>query len=301
MNQPTPAKEFLTERPALYVVATPIGNIQEASPRVRGVLEHVDMVACEDTRVTGKLYERLGIKPPKLVSYHDKNESGRAADLVQRIQNDKLSMALVSDAGAPCISDPGYRLVSLAHEHGIRVVPISGPSALISLSMAAGLPTDRLTFLGFLPHKKEARNTEIKSWNEKMGSIVFYETATRIEDTLKIISLVWPQASIAIGRELTKTFEEIVKLSVTQCLEWLDNKKDSHTLKGEFVLMCSGFEVGSTNEDIFDRARSQAMDLFQQGIHQKKIMKQLAHLGIERSKLYDLLLDVKKKIKQESE
>ena len=92
-----------------------------------------------------------------------------------------------------------------------------------------------------------------------------------------------------------------MKLSVTQCLEWLDNKKDSHTLKGEFVLMCSGFEVGSTNEDIFDRARSQAIDLFQQGIHQKKIMKQLAHLGIERSKLYDLLLDVKKKIKQESE
>ena len=154
MNQPTPAKEFLAEGPALYVVATPIGNVQEASPKGEGSVEHVDTVACEDTRVTGKLYERLGITPPKLVSYHDKNESGRAADLVKRIPNGELNMALVSDAGAPCISDPGYRLVSLAHEHGIRVVPVSRPSALISLSMAAGLPTDRLTFLGFLIRRK---------------------------------------------------------------------------------------------------------------------------------------------------
>ena len=173
-------KKMLVPGCALYVVATPIGNMYEASPRVRGILESVDVVACEDTRVTGKLFERLEISPPKLVSYHDKNESERAGQLIKKIVDENINMAIVSDAGAPCISDPGYRLVSLAHEHGIRVVPISGPSALISLSMAAGLPTDRLTFLGFLPHKKEARNAEVKSWSQQLGSVVFYDTATRI-------------------------------------------------------------------------------------------------------------------------
>jgi 16S rRNA (cytidine1402-2'-O)-methyltransferase len=177
-------------------------------------------------------------------------------------------------------------------------VPISGPSALISLSMAAGLPTDRLTFLGFLPHKKEARNTEIKSWNQQLGSVVFYDTATRIEDTLKIIALVWPDASIAIGRELTKTYEEIVKFPIAKSLDWFELKKKSHTLKGEFVLMCSGFSSSSTEQEIYARARKQATELFEQGLHQKKIMKELAHLGIERSKLYNLLLEVKREVAQ---
>lgn len=284
-------------KPALYIVATPIGNSFDISPRAKEVLTNVDLVACEDTRVTGKLFERLELTPPKLISYHDKNESQRAEEILEKMLSDNLNVAIVSDAGTPCVSDPGYRIAALAHEKNIKVIPVPGASAVITLAMASGLPTDRFCFIGFLPHKKEARKSEVEGWNKSFGSVIFYEAATRIEDSLKIISSIWPKAKIAIGRELTKTFEEIVQFSAQESMSWIAEKNKSHSLKGEFVVMCSGFESVLSEEDLVSRITKEAEKGFLEGKSHKKLLKEMAHYNFERSKLYDLLLDIKKSLK----
>ena len=282
------------EKSRLFVVATPIGNILDASPRLVETLQGVDMVACEDTRVSGKLFERLGIQPKKLVSYHDFNETARAASLVASMLEEKLDIALVSDAGSPCIADPGFRLVDQAHKAGIRVIPVCGPSAAVTLAMASGLPTDRFTFIGFLPHKISARKSEICSWNENCGSVLFFETATRIEDTLKIISTTWPNSKVVIGRELTKKYEEIVRFEIENSLNWIELKKEKLSLKGEFVLMCHGFEQNISRDDLIRKAKTAIKKGLQSGKSHKSLLKELSTLDVDRTTLYNLILELKK-------
>ena len=278
----------------LFVAATPIGNLGDATPRLKNALLNADLVACEDTRVTGKLLEKLEIPRKKLVSYHDKNEIKRAEEIITLMTEQTMNVVLVSDAGTPCVSDPGYRMVDLAHKNAINVVPIVGASAMLALLMCSGLPSDRFSFVGFLPHKVEARKKEISSWSKLGGSTIFYETATRITDSLKIIETTWPNSKVAIGRELTKTFEEVIKLSISEAQDWVEEKKRTHSLKGEFVLMVSGFNEVKLDHDAVGLVEKLAAEEFAAGKSHKQLMKEFSHYPIERQALYNLLLKVKK-------
>lgn len=212
----------------LYVVATPIGNLEDITLRALRVLREVDLIACEDTRHTKILLERHNIHKP-LVSYHQHSRLQKVDFLISELKAGK-SMALVSDAGTPGISDPGGVLVAKASELGIPVVPIPGPSAVIALASVSGQPTDRFLFLGFLPHKK-GREKLIKRILESDSPVIFYESPHRILKTLEALS--HSEGHIVVGRELTKKFEEIVRGQTGEVFESLKFKKP----QGEYVLI----------------------------------------------------------------
>lgn len=278
----------------IFVVATPIGNLEDLSPRARRVLEESDLIAAEDTRHTAKLLHLAGIKNKKLVSYHDHNELERSAEICDQIEKDHIKVALVSDAGTPCISDPGYRLVALARARGISVVSVAGPSAAVALVSVSGLAANRFLFIGFLPTKAGAREKEIRQWNETLGSVVLYESPRRLIETLEMIALIWPQSFVAVGRELTKIHEEVVQDRIQNILQWAKNKNE---ILGEIVVMISGF--APTQDDI-DKQKSEIRELAKKGFLEGKTLKdmqrELTHLGVERNSLYQILLDVKKEI-----
>jgi len=278
----------------IFVVATPIGNLEDLSPRARRVLEEVDLIAAEDTRHTYKLLNLVGIKNKKLVSYHEHNELERASEICDQIERDQIRVALVSDAGTPCISDPGYRLVALARSRGISVTPVAGPSAAMALVSVSGLSVSRFMFLGFLPNKLAAKQREIGEWSESLGSVVFYESARRLIETLEVIAQIWPQSSVAVGRELTKLHEEIVQDSIDKVLIWAQEKKE---ILGEVVVMVSGFSPSSEAiESHLEEVRSLAKTGFLSGKSLKDLQKELSKNGLERNALYQLLLEVKKEI-----
>lgn len=230
----------------LFVVATPIGNLDDVSARVRQTLADVDLIAAEDTRHSRVLLQHLGIKTP-LVAYHDHNETGASVDLVEKIQSG-ISVALISDAGTPLISDPGYRLVQLAHEHGVEVVPIPGPSALIAALSVSGLPTDRFLFVGFLSSKSEARKAALEALADDQATLVFYESRHRIVDCIADMRDAFGEARLAtFGRELTKRFEQVVHGSLGELYAQVTN--GSVTIKGEFVVMVAGSNKSRVNYD----------------------------------------------------
>jgi 16S rRNA (cytidine1402-2'-O)-methyltransferase len=193
----------------LYIVATPIGNLEDITLRALRVLRECNLVACEDTRQTRKLLEHFGIATP-MISYHEHNEAERAAELVARIEEGS-SVALVSDAGTPLVSDPGYRLVRAAIDAGVSVVPIPGASAALGALSAAGLPSDAFRFCGFLPPKSTQRRRVLEEWKKETGTLIFYETPHRILDALDDVTAVMGIRPIAIARELTKIHEEILR------------------------------------------------------------------------------------------
>src|SRR5205085_7950111 len=195
------------EKGKLYVVATPIGNLEDITYRALRVLREADLIACEDTRHTRKLLEHYAIEKPT-ISYHDFNEQERAQELVAKLQQG-LSIAQVSDAGMPGISDPGYRVVKLAIEQGIAVVPIPGASALVTALAASGLPTDAFEFRGFLPAKSGQRRTGLESLRDIRHTVIFYETPHRISESLQeLVRILGADRHVVIARELTKLHEE---------------------------------------------------------------------------------------------
>lgn len=215
----------------LYIVATPIGNLEDITYRAVETLKSVDFIAAEDTRHTKRLCDRYEISN-KLVSFHAHSSDAKSEALVERIKKGE-SAALVSDAGTPCISDPGFKLVKRASEQGIKVVPLPGPSALTTLISASGFPTDSFTFHGFLPHKK-GRQTLIKSLAEAPHCHIFYESVHRFPKLLKELSEhVSPDRSICVGRELTKMHEEIWRGRVLEA----QNHFTAENTKGEFVII----------------------------------------------------------------
>jgi len=221
----------------LYVVATPIGNLDDLSPRAKEVLDAVDLIAAEDTRVTGRLLMHFGIKG-RQTALHDYNEETMAAKLVGELKSGK-SVALVSDAGTPLISDPGFRLLREAHRAGISVSPIPGASALIAAISASGLPTDRFVFEGFLPAKKAARRKRLHSLAAESRTTIFYESVHRIEDTLNdLIGTHGADRNAFLGRELTKIHEQCVSGD----LQFLADRLHDGGIpaKGEFVLAIEG-------------------------------------------------------------
>jgi 16S rRNA (cytidine1402-2'-O)-methyltransferase len=220
--------------PALYVVATPLGNLQDISQRAIEVLRHAALIACEDTRHTQRLLEHLGVRA-KLVAVHEHNEASAAELLVKRIESGE-PVALVSDAGTPAISDPGARAVRAVQAAGCRVVPVPGPSAVAAALSASGLLFSRFLFQGFLPPKSAARRAVIESLAPIDAALVFFEAPHRIEETLAdLVALLPGEREIVIARELTKLFEEIARMPLANALAWL--AADSNRKRGEFVLL----------------------------------------------------------------
>lgn len=221
---------------ALYVVATPIGNLDDLSPRAARVLGEVSLIAAEDTRHTSRLLRHLGIERA-LLSLHEHNEAGRVEQLAARLEAGD-DVALVSDAGTPLISDPGFVLVRALRERGARIVPIPGPCALVAALSAAGLPTDRFLFAGFLPAKGGARRTRIEALGEREETLVLYESPHRIRDTLADIATVLGARRVVLARELTKTFETFLDGTPDALLARMEDDPDQ--ARGEFVVMVAG-------------------------------------------------------------
>lgn len=230
----------------LYVVATPIGNLGDMSPRAVEVLQQADRIAAEDTRHSAGLMRHFAITTPML-SLHEHNERQKTELLLERLLGGEC-VALISDAGTPLISDPGYVLVREAHRGGIRVVPIPGPSALIAALSASGLATDRFCFEGFLAAKRGARRRQLEALQEEHRTLAFYETPHRILDSLAdMADILGRERQAVLARELTKTFETIRHDTLGELLLWV--RGDANQQKGEFVLLVQGAEPHSGGLD----------------------------------------------------
>lgn len=234
----------------LYVVATPIGNLGDMTPRAVDVLRGVDRIAAEDTRHSRPLLEHFGITTPA-VAYHEHNERQQAEKLVAALQRGE-SVALISDAGTPLLSDPGYRLVRAARDAGLVVLPIPGPSALIAALSVAGLPTDRFVFEGFLPAKAAARRTRLQQLAREPRTLVFYEAGRRIEESLADMEDSFGgERQAVIARELTKAFETVHGDGLARLRAWLSEDPDRR--RGEFVVLVHGAPEADQDEAEADR------------------------------------------------
>ena len=224
---------FESNKPLLYLVATPIGNLQEVSPRTIEVLSSVDLVACEDTRVAGKLMSLLGLKK-NLISLREHNEVSVSSELVEKIKSG-LKVAYVSDAGYPCISDPGSKLVKICLENDINVTSISGPNAALNALVASGLCEDHFYYHGFLNAKESVRLEELRELSKYKETLIFYEAPHRIQKTLEAMYEIFGDRKACVARELTKKHEEFIRGG----LKYL-SEIDPETLKGEMVIVVEG-------------------------------------------------------------
>ena len=272
----------------LYLVATPIGNLEDISQRALRTLREVDVVACEDTRHTRILLNHFGIKTPT-VSYHEHNERARAEELCRDLEAGK-SVALVSDAGTPLISDPGFRIVQAAIERRIPVVPIPGAAALIAALIASGLPSDQFFFAGFLPARANERRKRLEELHNVPATIVFYEAPHRIAATLKAAAEVLGNRQAVLARELTKLHEEILRGGLDELARRLSEQEKP---RGEMVLMVSGAapdsagETRSSSRDLGERVN----ELESTGLDAKTALKQAAReFGMKRAEAYRLLV-----------
>ncbi|MBY6191469.1 16S rRNA (cytidine(1402)-2'-O)-methyltransferase [Microbulbifer agarilyticus] len=221
----------------LYIVATPIGNLADMVPRAVEVLQSADLVAAEDTRHSQRLFSHFSIDTP-LVAYHDHSDDQRTNKILERLAQGQ-TVALISDAGTPLISDPGYRLVRDARERGFQVVPIPGPCAFVAALSAAGLPSDRFSFEGFLPAKSQARAKALDALAGETRTMMFYEAPHRVLDTLEAMAESFGgEREAVIARELTKAFETIQLMPLAELVEWV--RADSNQQRGEIVLLVRG-------------------------------------------------------------
>ena len=268
----------------LYIVATPIGNLADITQRALDILQSSDLIAAEDTRHSGKLLSHFGITT-KMFALHDHNEKQKAQYLIDLI-NEGKSIALISDAGTPLISDPGYNLVNIAREQGVEIHPIPGPSAVITALSAAGLPTDKFLFSGFLPVKQQARLSELTKYKNADFTTVFYESPRRILDTLQYsIEVFGESRELVLAKELTKHFESFVKGTAQDIIEWLQEDKDRQ--QGEMVLMLSPNKV----EQALSAEAEQLLKALMQELPIKKAAAITAQIhGLKKNDLYKLAL-----------
>jgi 16S rRNA (cytidine1402-2'-O)-methyltransferase len=225
----------------LYLVATPIGNLEDITLRALRILREADLIACEDTRQTRKLLEHYGIQKPT-VSYHEHNETLRAPELAEKLAGG-ASVALVSDAGTPLVSDPGYRLVTLAVEKGIRVEPVPGPSAVVAALAASGLPGGEFRFGGFLPPRTAQRRKALARLKDEPATLIFYEAPHRLLETLADIEETLGPRPLVLARELTKVHEEFLRGTAAEL------RRAHITLKGEFTLLVGRAEERAASDD----------------------------------------------------
>ena len=266
----------------LYIVATPIGNLEDMTYRAVRILKEADLIACEDTRQTRKLLDHYAIEKPA-ISYHEHNEAERARQLIDKLQQG-LTIAQVSDAGMPGISDPGYRVVKLAIEHGIRVVPVPGSSAVITALAASGLPTDAFEFRGFLPAKSGQRRTALEQMRDLQHTMIVYEAPHRITETLEdMVVILGADRLVVIARELTKLHEEFIRGTASQVLERIRGRE----VKGEITLLIGKAESKHASAAATNlRARVEAL-MREQKLDEKSALKALAReTGLSKSELY---------------
>ncbi|MCF6345271.1 MAG: 16S rRNA (cytidine(1402)-2'-O)-methyltransferase [Thiomicrorhabdus sp.] len=281
----------ITKQGTLFIVATPIGNLKDITQRAVETLEAVDWVAAEDTRHTRPLLQSLGINQ-SLISLHDHNEAQRSVQLLQRLQQGETG-ALVSDAGTPLINDPGYHLVKLLREHNINVVPIPGASAVITALCAAGLPTDRFSYEGFLPAKSGKRCLVLAGLKEDVRTLVFYESPHRVQATLLDLKHVFGGDRVmSVARELTKKFEQFVQGTVDEVIAYFDANSDK--VRGEFVLMVAGAKEKKAV------ALSEWDGLIEVLLKQNLPVKQISEIiaeyaGIKKKPVYSRVLEIKGK------
>ncbi|MFB3813571.1 MAG: 16S rRNA (cytidine(1402)-2'-O)-methyltransferase [Terriglobales bacterium] len=270
--------------PALYIVATPIGNLEDITLRALRVLKGVDLIACEDTRQTQKLLNHYGIHK-RTFSYHEHNEMTRAAELIVDLEKG-ASIALVTDAGMPGISDPGYRLISLAIRHHVPVVPIPGASAFLAALVASGLPTDSFRFSAFLPARRGARRELLEQIRESPRTQIFYEAPHRIAQTLEdIVEVLGPSRYVVIAREVTKLHEEFLR---GRAADLLDEIRSRGELKGEITLLIGKPEehpVADASPRSIRRRVSEVMAA--ENVDQMAALKVVAkEFGISKSEAY---------------
>jgi 16S rRNA (cytidine1402-2'-O)-methyltransferase len=272
----------------LYIVATPIGNLGDISTRALSVLEQVDIIACEDTRHTGKLLSAFSIKN-KTLSMHDHNERQRQDYIATLLQEGK-SIALVSDAGTPLISDPGFHLVRHCRSLGLPVSPVPGACAAISALSVAGLPTDRFSFEGFLPSKSGARQATLTALVDETRTMVFYDAPRRAIDTVKdIVETLGGERYVVIARELTKTFETIHSDTAINLQTWLE--QDPNQLKGEMVLIIEGYKP---KKDEISAEVIKTLKLLLAEMKPKKACAITAEIyGVKKNALYEIALSFK--------
>lgn len=279
--------------PAIFVVSTPIGNLNDVSQRCTQTLDAVDIIAAEDTRRARQLLNHLGIQKKEVISYYDEVEEEKSSWLCERLLREEKTLALISDAGTPCISDPGYRLIKAAHDRGIAVHPVPGASSLTALVSCSGLPSDRFLFVGFLPNKKQALLDEIKSWRAAAHTIVFYSATRRLAKTLKAIAGVYAQAKVCVGRELTKIHEEIFTLPVDRAIEFVESHE---TLKGEATVVVY---VPKDKAALSTESKENLVEMLEKDMAGGATFKDLLAIykdsGLSRSELYQMMLDIKHK------
>jgi 16S rRNA (cytidine1402-2'-O)-methyltransferase len=274
-------------RGALYIVATPIGNLADLSPRAKRILQDVDIVAAEDTRHTGSLLKMSGIAARELFALHEHNEHARAATLIERLAAGK-SVALVSDAGTPLISDPGFGLVRAAADHGIEVIVIPGPCAAIAALSIAGLPTDRFVFEGFLPAKTQARRERLQALKQEPRTLIFYEAPHRLLEVLEdMAQVLGPDRRALIARELTKLHESTYRGELRELV--VRAQGDADMSRGEIVLVVAGSAMQSATPADVERVLRVLLD----ELSPAQAAKLAARLtGVKRGELYDLALSL---------
>ena len=271
----------------LFVVATPIGNLEDLTPRARQTLAEVSLIAAEDTRHTGRLLMHIGCKT-RLMALHDHNEERAVGGIIKNLI-DGNNVALVSDAGTPLVSDPGFRLVRAAHEVGIEVSPIPGASAVTVALSVAGIPTDRFCFEGFAPSKPVARRHWLENLKEERRTLVIYESVHRIDECLAdMVAVFGPERQAFIGRELTKLHEQCVQESLGELLRQIDNK--TIVGKGEFVVVVAG----SAKEQESSLEVDRLLRALATRLSAKDSAKVAAEAtGLKRNALYERLLELK--------
>jgi len=273
----------------LYVVATPIGNLSDMSRRAVEVLSSVDRIAAEDTRRTGRLLQHYAIHTP-MVALHEHNERELAPQLVQQMEQGQ-TLAMVSDAGTPLISDPGFRMVRLAREAGVPVVPVPGPSALVAALSASGLPTDHFVFEGFLPSRQTARKARLQALRSEQRTLIFYEASHRILDCLKDMLVGFGvERRAVLARELTKQFETIRDGTLQDLVRWISD--DPNQQKGEFVVLVEGEQAAEAHA--VDAEAERVLNALLDELPIKTAAKLAARItGVNKRALYDRALQIK--------
>ena len=268
----------------LYIVSTPIGNLEDITLRALRILKEVDVIAAEDTRRSRKLLTHYGISRP-LISYWDEKEKVKSVEILERLHSGQ-SVALISDAGTPGISDPGAVLIKKAVEEGISVISIPGPSALIAALSISGLSTQEFAFVGFLPPKKSQRQKTLRDLGLETKTLVFYEAPHRILETLSDMEEIFVERRVALAKEITKIHEDVLRGSISEII----SKLEKSTIAGEYVIVVEGrAEEGKlTTED----ALSEVNTLMKKGLGRKEAVKKIAEAyGLSKKELYDKSLD----------